>query len=87
MYRRRRSRHVPRSRNNFPALPAFEYQQPVVRHMRADARATKEQTNEAYQDPEHQTPAEHAEKRRMRGMPDFLSVSLQDILHGWQSDL
>jgi hypothetical protein len=43
--------------------------------------------DEARKEPEHKEPSEYAQKRRMRRVPDFLPVSLQDFLHGRQPEL
>ena len=47
----------------------------------------KEANYEACKDTVHQRFQEVNEERRMWRVPDILSVSLQDIMHGWQSDL
>lgn len=43
--------------------------------------------DETYQDAEYQKFTEYREKRRMRRVPDFLPVSLQDFLYSWESEL
>lgn len=42
---------------------------------------------EAYQDIKYRKITEHHKERRMRRMPDFLPVSMQDFLHRGKSDL
>ena len=42
---------------------------------------------EAHQDIDHQKFEGVHEKGRLRRVPDFLSVRMQDLLHRWQSAL
>ncbi len=43
--------------------------------------------HETYQNIKYTDIESYSEKRWMRRMSDFLSVSMQDILHCWKSDL
>jgi hypothetical protein len=43
--------------------------------------------NEAYKDFKYQKFKGIYEKGRLWRMPDLMSVSMQDIMHGWQSEL
>lgn len=42
---------------------------------------------EAHQDIKYEAFTEHSEKGRMRRVPDFMSVGMQDQLYGRQPDL
>lgn len=47
----------------------------------------KERDYEAHQDIEYEKFTEYGKKRRMRRMPDILSVGVQDFLYSWKSEL
>ena len=45
------------------------------------------QSDETYQDFKYADPAEYDEEGRLRRVPDFLPVCMQDFLHGREPEL